>query len=80
MHACMPPDADFIYLPVNEIMNEYNPVDGLYYQKTKVLSQSEARLRVVFKRGKKPKIRYIRGKSTYKFEKHNPDLRFSSQE
>lgn len=78
--ACMPPNIDYIYVPLYEIVSEYNPLDGLYYQKTKFLSQSEVKQRVIFKRGKRPRIRYIRIRGTSKLEKHNPDPRFSSQE
>lgn len=78
--ACMPADFDFIYVPIHELVTEFNPADELYYQKTKLLSQSELRQRVIFKRGKRPKVRYIRGKGAFKFDRHNPELKFSSQE
>lgn len=76
----MPADFDFIYVPICETAIEYNPIDELYYQKTRVLSQSEVKQRVIFKRGKRPKVRYIRGKGTFRLEKHNPEPKFTSQE
>jgi hypothetical protein len=78
--ACLPASYDIIYVPVYEMVQEYNDKDELTYLKTMQLSQAELRQRVIFRRGKRPRIKYIASGGINKLDKHNPTPRFSSQE
>lgn len=78
--ACLPADYDVIYVPSYEIVHEFNDQDDLTYVKRRLLSQSELRQRVHFRRGKRPKIRYIACGGENRLDRHNPVPKYSSQE